>query len=102
MSTTDRFHPLAEFELNDAARYYEAESPGLKVRFLDVAQADDLILLTSFGSGAGSDSFALRATNLLPQRRDRAATVRSMLDESHQYISYGEYAKLREKIILDE
>jgi len=29
------FHRLAERELNDAALYYEHESPGLGVRFLD-------------------------------------------------------------------
>ena len=29
------FHPLAERELNDAALYYEHESPGLGVSFLD-------------------------------------------------------------------
>ena len=29
------FHPLAEQELNDAASYYNAVSPGLGVTFLD-------------------------------------------------------------------
>jgi hypothetical protein len=29
------FHRLAERELNDAALYYERESPGLGVSFLD-------------------------------------------------------------------
>jgi plasmid stabilization system protein ParE len=28
------FHPLAERELNDAAQYYEMESPGLGAAFL--------------------------------------------------------------------
>ena len=28
------FHPIAEQELNDAAQYYELESPGLGVAFL--------------------------------------------------------------------
>ena len=29
------FHRFAECELNDAALYYESESPGLGIRFLD-------------------------------------------------------------------
>ncbi len=29
------YHRLAEFELNDAARYYELERPGLGKAFLD-------------------------------------------------------------------
>ena len=32
------FHPLAQRELTDAARYYEIESPGLGGLFLDAAE----------------------------------------------------------------
>ena len=32
------FHPLAERELNDAARYYELESSGLGSSFLEAAE----------------------------------------------------------------
>ncbi len=81
---------------------YSGSSPTGLAAVLDVAAPDDLILITSFGSGAGSDSFALRATKLLPERRKAGRTVRSMLDEKHQHLTYGEYAKLREKIIVNE
>ncbi len=80
---------------------YSGSSPTGLAAILDVAEPDDLILITSFGSGAGSDSFVLRATDLLPRRRDRAPTVRSMLDGSKRYLTYGEYAKYREKLILN-
>jgi hydroxymethylglutaryl-CoA synthase len=80
---------------------YSGSSPTGLAAVLDVAKADDLILITSFGSGAGSDSFVLKATKLLEERRDRAPTVRSMLDGPRRYVTYGEYAKLREKIILN-
>ena len=52
------------------------------------------------GSGAGSDSFVLQATKALPERRGLAPTVRSMLDGPRHYLTYGEYAKFRGKIIL--
>jgi hydroxymethylglutaryl-CoA synthase len=81
---------------------YSGSSPTGLAAILDVADPDDLILLTSFGSGAGSDSFALRATKLLPERRDLAPSVRSMLDGPKQYLTYGEYAKLRDKIRMSE
>jgi hydroxymethylglutaryl-CoA synthase len=81
---------------------YSGSSPTGLAAILDVAEPDDLILITSFGSGAGSDSFALRATDLLPERRDLAPTVRSMLDGARRYVTYGEYAKYREKIIINE
>jgi hydroxymethylglutaryl-CoA synthase len=80
---------------------YSGSSPTGLAAVLDVADPDDLILITSFGSGAGSDSFVLRATDLLPERRDRAPTVRSMLDGPKRYVTYGQYAKLREKIIVN-
>ena len=75
---------------------------GLGHLLLALTDPGDLILITSFGSGAGSDSFVLRATERLPQRRELAATVRSMLDGPRQYLTYGEYAKVREKIIVNE
>jgi hydroxymethylglutaryl-CoA synthase len=81
---------------------YSGSSPTGLAAVLDVADPDDLILITSFGSGAGSESFALRATSRLPERRGLAPTVRSMLDGPRRYLTYGEYAKVREKIIVNE
>ena len=81
---------------------YSGSSPTGLAAVLDVADPDDLILVTSFGSGAGSDSFVFKATELLPERRGLARTVRSMLDGSKRYLTYGEYAKYREKIIFND
>ena len=81
---------------------YSGSSPTGLAAVLDIAEPDDLILITSFGSGAGSDSFVLRATDLLPQRVGLAATVKSMAEGPRHYLTYGEYAKYREKIILND
>ncbi len=88
--------------VNTMGNTYSGSSPTGLAAVLDVAAPGDLILITSFGSGAGSDSFALRATGLLPERRGLAPTVRSMLDGPRRYLTYGEYAKFREKIILND
>lgn len=80
---------------------YSGSSPTGLAAILDVAEPDDLILLTSFGSGAGSDSFVLKATELLPERRGRAPTVASLRDGPKRYLTYGQYAKYREKIIVN-
>jgi len=87
--------------VNTMGNTYSGSSPTGLAAVLDVADPDDLILITSFGSGAGSDSFVLKATDLLPQRRGLAPSIRSRLDGSKRYLTYGEYAKLREKIILN-
>jgi hydroxymethylglutaryl-CoA synthase len=81
---------------------YSGSSPTGLAAILDVADPGDLIFLTSFGSGAGSDSFVFKATELLPERRGRAPTVRAMLDGWRRYLNYGEYAKYREKILLND
>ncbi|KPJ94016.1 MAG: hypothetical protein AMS18_04540 [Gemmatimonas sp. SG8_17] len=88
--------------VNTMGNTYSGSSPTGLAAVLDVAEPGDLILITSFGSGAGSDSFVLRATGLLPERVGKARTVRSMLDGPRRYLTYGEYAKLREKIILND
>lgn len=80
---------------------YSGSSPTGLAAVLDIAEPDDLILMTSFGSGAGSDSFILRATDRLPQRQAQGRTVRSMLDGPRRYVTYGQYAKYREKIIVN-
>ena len=88
--------------VNTMGNTYSGSSPTGLAAILDVAEPDDLILLTSFGSGAGSDSFVFKATERLPEVQGLAPTVRSMLDGPRQYVSYGEYAMLREKIILND
>lgn len=79
---------------------YSGSSPTGLAASLDAADPDDLLLITSFGSGAGSDSFVLRATERLPEVRDRAPTVRDHLARAGKRLTYGEYAKLREKIVV--
>ncbi len=88
--------------VNKMGNTYSGSSPTGLAAILDVAAPGDLILITSFGSGAGSDSFVLKATQLLPERRGLAPTVRSMLDRPRRYLTYGEYAKFREKIIVND
>ena len=69
---------------------------------LDEAEPGELILLVSYGSGAGSDAFIFRTTERLVEVRDRAPRVRKQLDEHKVYIDYGTYAKYRRKILKPE
>jgi len=81
---------------------YSGASPMGLTAILDVAKPGDLILLTSFGSGAGSDSFIFRATARLPEVQGLAPKTRPQLDENKIYLDYGSYAKLRGKIRMAE
>ena len=77
---------------------YSGSSPMGLAATLDEAGPDQLILLVSYGSGAGSDAFIFRTTARLPQIRSLAPLTRKQLDEHKIYIEYGTYAKFRRKI----
>ena len=81
---------------------YSGSSPTGLSATLDVAKPGDLIMLVSFGSGAGSDAFIFRVTEEIENVRNLAPTVRSMLDGYKRYLDYGEYAKHYGKIHLND
>ncbi|HNT53472.1 MAG TPA: hydroxymethylglutaryl-CoA synthase [Anaerolineaceae bacterium] len=64
---------------------------------LDVAKPGDRILITSFGSGAGSDAMALRVTDALEERRNRAALTADYIARRTQ-IDYATYVRYRGKL----
>jgi len=66
---------------------------------LDEAGPDDHILLVSYGSGAGSDAFSLRTTDLLAERRNLAPSTREYIGRRTE-IDYATYARFRGKLSL--
>jgi len=64
---------------------------------LDEAQPGDRLLLISFGSGAGSDAIALRVTEQITERRERAPRTRAYI-ERRKVIDYGTYVRYRKKL----
>lgn len=81
---------------------YSGSSPMGLAATLDEAKPDELILLVSYGSGAGSDAFIFKTTGRLPEIRGLAPRLRKQLDEHKFYIEYGAYAKYRRKILKPE
>ncbi len=64
---------------------------------LDEASPGDRLLLVSFGSGAGSDAFSLRVTDLIEERRGRAPYTRAYV-QRRKPIDYGTYVRYRKKL----
>lgn len=81
---------------------YSGSSPTGLSAILDVGKPGELVLMVSFGSGAGSDAFIYRLTDRLPEIQDKASKVRDMLEGTRHYVDYGIYAKFRDKIKLAE
>jgi hydroxymethylglutaryl-CoA synthase len=64
---------------------------------LDQAQPGDRILMVSYGSGAGSDAMALRATDLLAERQNRAPKTEDYIARRTE-VDYAVYARYRGKL----
>lgn len=77
---------------------YSGSSPLGLTATLDIAKPGDLILLVSYGSGAGSDGFVFKVTGLIDKVRDLAPRTRDLLEKNKRYLEYGVYAKFRQKI----
>lgn len=67
---------------------------------LDEARPGDRILLVSFGSGAGSDAFALRVTDRISERQARAPKTQDYIARRTP-IDYATYARYRGKLVMD-
>ncbi len=81
---------------------YSGSSPTGFSATLDIAKPGDVIMLTSFGSGAGSDSFIFKVTDRIDEVRNIAPLLNDMLHKDKIYLDYGKYAKYRKKILLNE
>ncbi|MEA1994150.1 MAG: hydroxymethylglutaryl-CoA synthase [Euryarchaeota archaeon] len=76
---------------------YSGSSPLGLTAVLDVAEPGDKILMTSYGSGAGSDSFYITVDDAIEEKRDVCPKTWELID-NRRYIDYATYAKYRKKI----
>lgn len=76
---------------------YSAASPLGLAAILDIAKPGNRILVTSFGSGAGSDSFSIIVRNGILKKRSKARLVKDFV-ENKKYIEYSQYIKFRRKL----
>ena len=75
---------------------YSGASPLGLANVLDKADAGDMILVTSYGSGAGSDSFIIKVTKENERRRNQTP-VKNYIDDK-SYVDYAVYSKMKSKI----
>ncbi|MEM4366890.1 MAG: hydroxymethylglutaryl-CoA synthase [Candidatus Anstonellales archaeon] len=64
---------------------------------LDVAKPGQKILATSFGSGAGSDSFVIEVKEGIEELQKVGPSVEEMIADK-EYVTYARYVKLRRKL----
>jgi len=66
---------------------------------LDVARPGDRILMVSFGSGAGSDAFAITVTEEIETKRFNAPQTMDYINRRTE-IDYATYARMRGKLVV--
>jgi hydroxymethylglutaryl-CoA synthase len=66
---------------------------------LDIAEPGDRILMVSFGSGAGSDAFAIQVAESIKTRRDLAPSTQDYIDRRSE-IDYATYTRYRGKLVM--
>lgn len=84
--------------VNKLGNTYSGSSPLGLTSTLDISQPGNIILLVSYGSGAGSDGFIFEVTERIDEVRESAPKTRDLLSKNINYLEYGEYAKFRHKI----
>jgi len=77
---------------------YSASSMLSMARLLDICEPDQRILMVAYGSGAGSDAFSLKTTDLLLEKRDIVPKVDDYM-HNKVYLDYAIYAKHRGKFL---
>jgi len=85
------------FVVKSIGNTYSSSSLLGLVATLDIAKPGQRILLTSYGSGAGSDSFSIKVTDLIEEKRKRIKKIQDYIDDK-EYVTYAKYTRLRRGI----
>lgn len=64
---------------------------------LDIAKEGDRIILSSYGSGSGSESYLFTVTDKIEEKRNRSILIDSQIKNSkREYVDYYRYRELKE------
>ena len=88
---------LPSLQVNKVGNTYSGCVPVGLASILDVAQPEELILVVSYGSGAGSDAYLLRTTSQIVDKRKRQKiTVKFQAENPFvEYVDYTTYRRLK-------
>jgi hydroxymethylglutaryl-CoA synthase len=87
----------ASLQVNNFGNTYSGCSPIGLAAVLDIAKPEEHILITSYGSGAGSDAYLFRTTSQLIDKRQRQKmNVKFQADNPFvTYVDYTTYRRLK-------
>jgi hydroxymethylglutaryl-CoA synthase len=84
-------------QINKFGNTYSGCSPIGLAALLDIAKPEERILVTSYGSGAGSDAYLFRTTSQLVDKRQRQKINVKFQAENPfvKYVDYNTYRRLK-------
>lgn len=85
---------LSSLQINKFGNTYSGCSPMGLAAVLDNAKPDEIILVASYGSGAGSDAYLLRTTSQIIEKRERQK-VNVKFQAENPFIEYVDYTTYR-------
>jgi hydroxymethylglutaryl-CoA synthase len=87
----------ASLQISKFGNTYSGCSPIGLAALLDIAKPEERILITSYGSGAGSDAYLLRTTSQLVDKRQRQKfNVKFQAENPFvKYVDYNTYRRLK-------
>ena len=88
---------LPSLMINKFGNTYSGCSPTGLAAVLDIAKPEELILVSSYGSGAGSDAYLLRTTSqLVDKRKSQKVNVKFQAENPFvEYVDYTTYRRLK-------
>jgi hydroxymethylglutaryl-CoA synthase len=88
---------LPSLVINKFGNTYSGCSPVGLAAVLDIAKPEELILVSSYGSGAGSDAYLLRTTSqLVDKRKWQKVNVKFQAENPFvEYVDYTTYRRLK-------
>ncbi|MCW8802714.1 MAG: hydroxymethylglutaryl-CoA synthase [Candidatus Bathyarchaeota archaeon] len=89
---------LPSIKVTKFGNTYSGAAPIGLAAVLDVAKPDQRIVLTSYGSGAGSDAYSFLTTKQILEKRNRQKfTVDHQIENEHlEYVDYHTYRRLKQ------
>ena len=84
----------ANLLVSEIGNTYSGASLLVLTHVLDNAKPGERIVVTSFGSGAGSDAFSFKVTANITRKQKNAPATRLYADRK-RYVDYASYAKMR-------
>jgi hydroxymethylglutaryl-CoA synthase len=76
---------------------YSGSCPAGLAAVLDIAEPGELILMSGYGSGAGSDAYIFTVTDKILDKRARTVPLVEQIESDHrEYVDYTFYRKMKD------